>query len=396
MDDRTRVGAAVRSARLRRGMPLDVLAGLAGHSKSWLSKVERGLLPLERRADLAALANALGVSPADLTGQPYDDPHGMGPEVVAMVSGIRWALQDAPDPALAAPVDQLVAAGAEVSRRRHALDFSGVGQVLPGLLAGLRATIPTARGADRLQLLHGLFWANHAAQSAARNLGYLDLSWIAAEQVAATANDIGDRTWIAAANFSRSHSLLPAGALRSAHRYAAAAADEATTLPGRDAPVVAGSLMLAASIAAATSGDTADAAARLAAAGELAARASGGVFGAGFSFGASNVALHRLSVELEAGRPEQALAIAGTIRPGELVSDERRSAYWLDIGRAHAQLAHDTEALAAFRMAEQVAPLRVRLHPLVREAVAGMVTRAHQAAVLRDLRGLAYRMGIPH
>src|SRR5262249_46077106 len=41
---------------------LDVVAGLAGHSKSWLSKVERGLLPLERRSDLAALADALQVS----------------------------------------------------------------------------------------------------------------------------------------------------------------------------------------------------------------------------------------------------------------------------------------------------------------------------------------------
>ena len=60
MDDRGSVGAAVRSARLRRGMSLAVVAELAGHSKSWLSKVERGLLPLERRRDLAALAAALG------------------------------------------------------------------------------------------------------------------------------------------------------------------------------------------------------------------------------------------------------------------------------------------------------------------------------------------------
>ena len=75
MDERTgtRIGAAVRSARLRRGLSLDVVAGLAGHSKSWLSKVERGLLPLERRSDLAALADALQVSVVDLTGQPYDE-----------------------------------------------------------------------------------------------------------------------------------------------------------------------------------------------------------------------------------------------------------------------------------------------------------------------------------
>jgi hypothetical protein len=49
----TRVGRAVRSARLDRRLSLDVVAGLAGHSKSSLSKVERGLLPLERRSDIA-------------------------------------------------------------------------------------------------------------------------------------------------------------------------------------------------------------------------------------------------------------------------------------------------------------------------------------------------------
>ncbi|HSV64446.1 MAG TPA: hypothetical protein VLJ59_00880 [Mycobacteriales bacterium] len=52
--------------------------------------------------------------------------------------------------------------------------------------------------------------------------------------------------------------------------------------------------------------------------------------------------------------------------------------------------------MAAFRRAEQIAPLRLRMHPLAREAVAGMLGRAQRAAVGRDLRGLAHRMGMPH
>jgi transcriptional regulator with XRE-family HTH domain len=56
-------------------MSLDVAAGLAGRSKSWLSKVERGLLPLERRSDLAALADALDISPIDLTGYQHPALH---------------------------------------------------------------------------------------------------------------------------------------------------------------------------------------------------------------------------------------------------------------------------------------------------------------------------------
>lgn len=214
--------------------------------------------------------------------------------------------------------------------------------------------------------------------------------------MAATAHKLGDPIWVAAANFSRSHALLPTGAFRSAHRYAAAAADEASRLPGPDAQAAAGSLMLAASIAAASAGDVADADARLGAAGDLARHAAGGVFAVGFSFDARNVALHRLAVELEAGRAETALAVAATINADGLPSAERRTAYWLDVGRAHAQLGASEQAVDAFRQAEEIAPLRVRLHPLVRESVAGMVTRAHQAAVGRDLRGLAYRMGVSH
>ncbi|MBI3688296.1 MAG: helix-turn-helix transcriptional regulator [Actinobacteria bacterium] len=68
------MGAAARSARLSRGLSLEVVAGLAGHSKSWLSKVERGLLPLvqparhrcprRRRADLAHRPDQHGVGGA--------------------------------------------------------------------------------------------------------------------------------------------------------------------------------------------------------------------------------------------------------------------------------------------------------------------------------------------
>jgi hypothetical protein len=59
-------------------------------------------------------------------------------------------------------------------------------------------------------------------------------------------------------------------------------------------------------------------------------------------------------------------------------------------------LQRDEEAVRMFRTAEEIAAARVRLHPLVREAVADMVSRAHRTAVDRDLRGLAYRIGLPH
>ena len=36
------IGQNVRAARRSRGMSLEILAGLTGHSKGWLSKIENG------------------------------------------------------------------------------------------------------------------------------------------------------------------------------------------------------------------------------------------------------------------------------------------------------------------------------------------------------------------
>ena len=49
--------------------------GLAGHTKSWLSKIENGTMPLVKRPDIAALATALGVSADALLGEPAPEIH---------------------------------------------------------------------------------------------------------------------------------------------------------------------------------------------------------------------------------------------------------------------------------------------------------------------------------
>src|SRR6266567_3921338 len=65
-----RIGMNVRAARRSRGMSLETLAGLTGRSKGWLSKIENGRARLERRQDIAGLAEALAVSADSLVGGP--------------------------------------------------------------------------------------------------------------------------------------------------------------------------------------------------------------------------------------------------------------------------------------------------------------------------------------
>ncbi|MBG0833127.1 helix-turn-helix domain-containing protein [Planomonospora sp. ID67723] len=42
------------------------MAGLTGRSVGWLSEIERGIRPLERRSDIRAPAEALEITPGNL------------------------------------------------------------------------------------------------------------------------------------------------------------------------------------------------------------------------------------------------------------------------------------------------------------------------------------------
>ena len=65
MDEAT-IGARLRILRRWRGMTQVELAGLAAHlSPSFVSMVETGQRPLDRRSHIAAIASALRVSETD-------------------------------------------------------------------------------------------------------------------------------------------------------------------------------------------------------------------------------------------------------------------------------------------------------------------------------------------
>lgn len=89
------IGQRVRTVRRRRGLSLDTAAGLAGISKAYLSMLENGERRFERRGLLEDLANALGCSVVDLTGQPYLPGDRARAEALATLPPISIALFDA-------------------------------------------------------------------------------------------------------------------------------------------------------------------------------------------------------------------------------------------------------------------------------------------------------------
>jgi transcriptional regulator with XRE-family HTH domain len=116
----------------------------------------------------------------------------------------------------------------------------------------------------------------------------------------------------------------------------------------------------------------------------------------GLGFGPINVGLYRMAGLLEAGEYERAASVAEGIDPEAHGNRSRQSAYWADYGRALARTRgrHD-EAVAALRRAELISPHRVQRGPVIREVLAELLTRSRQDAVGRELRGMAYRAGLP-
>lgn len=119
-EEASAIGARARMIRRRRGLSLDVVAGLAGISKPYLSQLEQGQRGFNRRGLLEDLAIALGCSVVDLTGQPYLPPDRASAEALATLPAVSIALHecslsDVPDGA-ARPVEQLAALVAVANR----------------------------------------------------------------------------------------------------------------------------------------------------------------------------------------------------------------------------------------------------------------------------------------
>jgi transcriptional regulator with XRE-family HTH domain len=183
--DEVTIGARLRTLRRWRGKTQVELAGLAGLSPSFLSMVENGQRPLDRRSHIAALAVALKVSESDLVGGPHLSQDRLQSDPHMAIPPLRVALQTnrLTDPIVdrARPLAELVG---EVSDRLVPLhanaDYVGVGARLPGVLNELHWH--TAQDTDELsgrQALETLIEACVIAEQVAGNLGYRDLAYVA-------------------------------------------------------------------------------------------------------------------------------------------------------------------------------------------------------------------------
>lgn len=71
LEENEEIGRRVRRARLRLGMLQADLAAALGKTQGWVSKMERGLIDLDRVGLLNLFAAEPHVHPNDLIGRPY-------------------------------------------------------------------------------------------------------------------------------------------------------------------------------------------------------------------------------------------------------------------------------------------------------------------------------------
>jgi transcriptional regulator with XRE-family HTH domain len=393
------VGRRIREIRSWRGITMRALAEQANISESHLSRIERGERTIETRRLLEAICAALRVAPSELAGTPWRaDP--VGSETHASVVGIEAALECTElgdDPGV--PIREWPAVASDITRlvdlMHVSADYLAQGELVPKLLLELHA-VYARQPEHRRGALLGLIHCYSSVCWVTKRLGGRGLPLLAARLAQRCADELASPEWRGYTTWLRGDA---AGHLSRPLQYerSVAMADELT--PALDGPEVMqayGMLHLSAALAAAAQADRDTAETHLAEASTIADRMDVEVGGFGrLWFGRPNVGIWKTSLATEFGEVGKVAEIARGVNIEVIPSPSRRAEFFMDVGRAQLREPGSRDAgLGTLLRAEQLAPQRVRADVFTREIVADQLRRARRDAGGRELRGLAYRMGI--
>ncbi len=403
MEDTT-LGGRLREIRRWHQLSLRDAAGVAGLPVSVWGQVERGDKAVASRHMLEAMARALRVHPIELTGQPWAPQDVVSSEAHAGLWGIEIALEryelgvdpDLTDPDLIVPAWPQIAADLErVEKLLHySADYAALGELTPMLLGQLHGAY-VQMPEYRREVLLGLISAYSSAATVTRRLGVRGLPTLAARAVAQCAQALEEPVWLGYAVWLRGAATGLLDRAAQYRRSVAAAETLSSRLDSRDAVQACGMLHLSAALAAAAQADHDTTATHLEEASALAARMDTEVgTWASLWFGSANVGIWRTSLAVELGEHGQAVQAAKAVHP-ELLPNSRQAQFWADLGRALiARKKTREKGVRVLLHADQLAPQLIYHDVFVREAVADLLRQARRDAGGRELRGLAWRMGV--
>ncbi|MGH3764813.1 MAG: helix-turn-helix domain-containing protein [Pseudonocardiaceae bacterium] len=392
-------GGLVRLYRIKRRMSTVALATHAGITTRYLEMIEADSktpsLPVLRN-----LAKVLGVRTSALVGEAPSEAHEgpVNPRLAeverALVTYRSLALTDR------AELPTLEELGEQISAAQQAWytspsKYSDVLRVLPDLIVhSERAVHEHDRSADACRQASEVY---QLARMVVKHLGRVDLGAVVSDRAMRYAEETGDPLLIAAATWTLSQSMLsddmPAGALE-------------VTMKGSEAlePLLAdgtpehfslyGGLLLTGSIAAGRTGDPWRARELLREPARKAAlRVGDGHNYRNTVFGPTNVAIHMVSVESEAGEIAEALRLADEVNLSQVPSLERKTSHLYQVARCYDCRNNDTAVFVHLKMAEQLCPQDFQHKQNVRSMVSTLVKRA-KPSYAPEVREFAGRIGL--
>jgi transcriptional regulator with XRE-family HTH domain len=366
------LGLRIETARLASGLTRRELEDLSGVSYSTIRKVERA----ERSPGdgvLEALARALGRAPEDLLGGPGRTDSRVHEAIPALQRVI--AAYDLPDDGPVRPFPELTAAVDLAVEDRVQSQYARLAEEMPPLLAELFRAVDQARGADRAQVARLLALAIRSADAVAYKYGYRDLSARLVELMRWAASIAADPALEAAAAYVRMEIYFSAGQLAPGLRSLRAAVDRMPAPTTEPLAAAAAALHMRAAVAAGRMRRPDEAREHLRDAEALSRRVREGLYD-GTAVGPDSLEIHRLSVAVEVGEQEDlraAVEAAARWAPPRDLPAERRSHYYIDLGRAQMTLGQPQHAKESLLVARQIAPQHVREHGQVRAELATMV-----------------------
>ena len=189
------------------------------------------------------------------------------------------------------PEEQIIAAVDGLDVLMNSCDLVDQARLIPDLL---RATQQNAAEMGSPEAYRRVVVTAHAATFFMRNLGEVDLVWMAADRMRQAAEAAGDPATLALAAYTQAHSLTPSGALQRAATVSTSAAD-ATVGTGPEELAAKGSCLLVSESTIATLGDVEGARDRLTEAAAIAERIDNSTLVARHtSFSDWNVIMHRV------------------------------------------------------------------------------------------------------
>lgn len=325
------VGALLRKIRLKRDLTLEVVAGLAGVTAGFLSRVERGLAPLERLSHWRGIANALGVPLSDLLRLELPAPGNGGTD-------------------------------SATEAVRDALDAAATGY--PGGAVLLHVHV-TGTWLDRAE----------APTELRRQAGFLALD---------LAREHNDTASLASAAYGLAKTLALGGSFTLAKTVI-----DNTALPPitkESAGIVCAMLVTPQALLIAAQGG--DPRAPLDEAAELADRfgLAGEVDRYGFYFGPTNVDIRRIGAALELGDIDGAVRSLHPVGPERHPSRSVQAMYWRYAGRTLASAGGPVqEPVRAYLRAEALNPVKLYRNLTAREVLRELLTRAPDNEQLQQL-----------